>query len=238
VSQPRSAPLGPVSGNLLVAVADDRRTAVVARQTLAADRGSFHAVVFRAEAMPLVLVEVAIPVANQRWEYRSSGLWVEAVCEDPGVHWSYGLEAFALALDEPDALLGRGYGHRTALGWELDFLADARTPGTADAPGEVESTIGNAGDDADPVIEVGRVDGLLLTAPAEGGESPFAGEAWRASWTLLSPDPWPVALAAPHGEPTEVALPIDGVGETGPVWWVGHDGETLASRLASPPLPR
>jgi len=209
-------------------VADDRRTALIARQTRLAERGSFHAVVLRAEALPLVLVEVAIPVNNERWEYRSSGLWVEAVCEDPGVHWSYGLEAFALALDQPDELLGRGYGHRTPLGWELDFITNERTV-----------TTGRGDDvDPDPVIEFGRLDGLLLTSPAEGGELPLAGEAWRASWTLLSPDPWPVALAAPVGDPIEVAMPIDGVGESGPVWWVGHDGETMTSRLAAPPPDR
>ncbi len=230
MSQPRSAPLGPVRGNLLVAVADDRRTALVARQTRLADRGSFHAVVLRAEALPLVLVEVDIAVGNERWEYRSSGLWVEAVDEDPGVHWSYGLEAFALALDAPDELLGRGYGHRTALGWELDFVADRGEPAAV----AVADADPDQGIDPDPVIDVGRVDGLLLTAPAEGGELPFAGAAWRASWTLLSPDPWPVSLPAPAGEPIEVALPIDGVGESGPVWWVGHDGQTLTSRLSSP----
>ncbi len=238
MSKPRSPVLGPVVGNLLVAVADDRRTALIARQTRLADRGSFHAVVLRAEALPLVLVEVAIPVGNDRWEYRSSGLWVEAVCEDPGVHWSYGLEAFALALDQPDELLGRGYGHRTPLGWELDFVA-ATDPAMAE-PAMVEpvtdATTASEPADPDPVVELGRIDGLLLTAPVEGGELPLAGAAWRASWSLLSPDPWPVALAAPAGEPTEVALPIDGVGESGPVWWVGHDGETLTSRLDSPPV--
>lgn len=226
--KPAAHEIGPSRGILLVAVADDRRTALVARQARQGDRGSFHAVVLRADALPLVLVEVGVPVTHERWEYRSSGLWVEAVCEDPGVHWSYGLEAFALAIEHGDRvgrydeLLGKGYGHRTPLGWELDFTTDpTRTIGADDEPGA---------DAADPAIEVGRVDGLLLTAPTEGGEMPFAGEAWRASWTLLSPDPWPVELAPPAGDPIEVALPLDGVDGGGPVWWVGHDGHSLGSR--------
>lgn len=230
MAKPRSAALGPVTGNLLVAVADDRQTALVARQARSAGRGALHIVVLRAEAMPLVLVDVGIPISNERWEYRSSGLWVEAVCEDPGVHWSYGLEAFALALDGPDELLGRGYGHRTPLGWELDFLRIGEPPG----PG---AGGGGPAPAADPIVERGRVDGLLLTAPAEGGEVPFSGEAWRASWSLFSPDPWPVTLDAPAGAAIEVALPVDGVGEPGPVWWVGHDGVMLTSRLTSPPPP-
>ncbi|MEL6984650.1 MAG: hypothetical protein AAFO29_19640, partial [Actinomycetota bacterium] len=161
-------------------------------------------------------------------EYRSSGLWVEAVCEVPGVHWSYGLEAFALAIDRPDELLGKGYGHRTALGWELDF-----TTGSGDATDVSSGSVSGAGSvpgDEDPIVETGRVDGLLLTSPAEGGELPFSGAGWRASWTLLSPDPWPVELAPPDGPPIEVALPLDGVDGGGPVWWVGHDGQAMTSR--------
>ncbi|MEL6983721.1 MAG: hypothetical protein AAFO29_14955, partial [Actinomycetota bacterium] len=73
VPNPAAHEIGPVSGVLLVAVADDRRHAVVARQTRTADVGAFHAVVLRADALPLVLVEVGVPVAHQRWEYRSSG---------------------------------------------------------------------------------------------------------------------------------------------------------------------
>ena len=51
------------------------------------------------------------------------------MCEEPGRRWTYGLEAFALAVDDPAELLGRGYGHRVPLGWELEFEApaDART---------------------------------------------------------------------------------------------------------------
>lgn len=33
---------------------------------------------------------------------RTHGLWLSLVCETPGEHWSVGLEAFALAVDDPD----------------------------------------------------------------------------------------------------------------------------------------
>lgn len=33
---------------------------------------------------------------------RSHGLWLTVTCETPGEHWSVALEAFALAVDDPD----------------------------------------------------------------------------------------------------------------------------------------
>ena len=32
---------------------------------------------------------------------RANGLWLSLVCETPGEHWSIGLEAFALLVDDP-----------------------------------------------------------------------------------------------------------------------------------------
>jgi hypothetical protein len=32
---------------------------------------------------------------------RADGLWLSLVCETPGEHWSIGLEAFALLVDDP-----------------------------------------------------------------------------------------------------------------------------------------
>jgi hypothetical protein len=203
-----------------------------------------------------VIAETAIPVDNGRWELRSSGLWVDLVTETPSVHWSYGLEAFALAIDRPDELLGRGYGHRTPLGWELEFESD---PARLDRPA--------------PGVEhqPGRVDGLLLTAPdggqgprdgepasegPGGGEVPLAGPAERRSWAPTDPGPaggtgvggtgtadvgfgpcpglerWRPELAAPAGAPIEIALPLEPT-DAGPgsVWLVGHDGTRLTSRL-------
>ena len=52
---------------------------------------------------PLVAVrdhEVDLPVPGGL-EVRASGLWTELVCETPLDHWSVGLEAFGVALDDP-----------------------------------------------------------------------------------------------------------------------------------------
>jgi len=50
-------------------------------------------------------------------ELRGNGLWADHNLEDPFVHWSVGLEAFALALDHP----GDDRGLRVPLGYDLDW---------------------------------------------------------------------------------------------------------------------
>lgn len=81
---------------------------------------------------PIVIAEVDIATPATGWELRASGLWADHNCETPLEHWSYGLEAFALAIDDHAELVGRGFGDRTPLGWELDF--EATEPAYAEGP--------------------------------------------------------------------------------------------------------
>src|SRR5262249_32810994 len=52
-------------------------------------------------------------------------LWAELFCEAPGDHWTFGLEAFGIRLDEPqDALRPGGeIGERVAVGLDLEWEA-------------------------------------------------------------------------------------------------------------------
>ena len=50
-------------------------------------------------------------------EFRADGLWVEFVCETPGEHWSFGLEAFGLRVDDPAEEIGE----RIAVGFDLEW---------------------------------------------------------------------------------------------------------------------
>ncbi len=121
---------------------------------------------------PIGLVERDIVAPAQRWEVRASGLWADHVCETPLLHWSYGLEAFALAVDEVDALVTHGRGQRVPLGWEIEFEAE----GPAAALGRVRR------DGVEPVPgfrQLGRVHGILLDAD---GERPFDGVGIRTRW--------------------------------------------------------
>lgn len=74
---------------------------------------------------PLVAVrdhEVELPRGNDL-EVRASGLWAALHCETALEHWSIGMEAFGVALDDPlDSWRGE-LGHRVAVGLDLEWEA-------------------------------------------------------------------------------------------------------------------
>lgn len=54
-------------------------------------------------------------------ELGASWLWADLVCETPLEHWTVGLEAFGVALDDPTESYRSGRGDRTALGFDLEW---------------------------------------------------------------------------------------------------------------------
>ena len=79
---------------------------------------------------PVVVRDHEVPLPRQGLEIRADGLWGELTCETPFEHWSYGLEAFGVRLDDPiDALHGE-IGERMPVGldieWEIE--PDANDP--------------------------------------------------------------------------------------------------------------
>ena len=63
------------------------------------------------------------PPSGPGLEVRASGLWTELVCETPLDHWSVGLEAFGVALDDPLEAWGRERGDPWALGLDVEWEA-------------------------------------------------------------------------------------------------------------------
>jgi hypothetical protein len=63
------------------------------------------------------------PPAGRGLEVRASGLWTELVCETPLDHWSVGLEAFGVALDDPLEAWGQERGDPWALGLDVEWEA-------------------------------------------------------------------------------------------------------------------
>jgi hypothetical protein len=59
-------------------------------------------------------------------EVRGQGIWSAINCETPLDHWSVGLEAFALALDDPLEALRSERGDLIGLGYDLEW--EATTP--------------------------------------------------------------------------------------------------------------
>ncbi|MDQ1366425.1 MAG: hypothetical protein QOE57_2467 [Acidimicrobiaceae bacterium] len=76
----------------------------------------------------LVLVrdhEVELP-RGRDLEVRGEGIWSAVNCETPLDHWSVGLEAFAVALDDPAEAYRGERGDRIGLGYDLEW--EATTP--------------------------------------------------------------------------------------------------------------
>jgi hypothetical protein len=76
---------------------------------------------------PLIAVrdhEVGLP-RGRELEVRSEGLWSALTCEDPNDHWSIGLEAFAVAMEDPAEAYRGEWGDRVGLGFDLEWEASA-----------------------------------------------------------------------------------------------------------------
>ncbi len=151
----------------------------------------FHGVVLRLDADPVVVAEFDVPLPRHGWEIRASGLWADHVRETPMDHWSYGLEAFGLAVDDPEELLGGAVGRREPLGWELEF--EARAP----ARYATDQRYGQAG----------SVHGLILDP---SGSIEVDGYGVRSHWWGTS-TPTSIGLGdEPSGRPLLVYPTIDG----------------------------
>lgn len=103
----------------------------------------------------VVVVETDLVLPADSLELRGSGIWADHICEDPLVHWSYGLEAFGLALDDPATALAAPApapgthvevrGDRVPLGFDLEWeVADLAPVPLADGfahPGRLHGEI-------------------------------------------------------------------------------------------------
>jgi len=134
----------------------------------------------------LVVLDHDVPFRSSPFEVRTTGLWADHVCEAPFEHWTLGLEAFALGVDDPRELLGRQLGDQVPLGFDLEWEADGPVldePGGPEASGyEVpcrvhgEVLVGQATRDVEAVghrrHRWGRPDrhGWSLAGTVEGGE--------------------------------------------------------------------
>ncbi len=88
----------------------------------------------RPEGGRLVVVnDQEVPRPRAGLELRAEGLWAEMICETPLEHWSYGLEAFGLALDDPETT--EALGDRVPVGWDLEWEATAAPVAAADGSG-------------------------------------------------------------------------------------------------------
>ncbi|MCU1459529.1 MAG: hypothetical protein JWL73_3621 [Actinomycetia bacterium] len=93
-----------------------------------ARRAWYWAYVVRPDEGPVAVRDHDVPYPREGLEVRAEGLWAELICETPLEHWSLGLEAFGVQLDDPlDATRGE-IGTRMPVGldveWEIMAPAD------------------------------------------------------------------------------------------------------------------
>jgi len=84
----------------------------------------YHAVLTGPHRQLLAVLDHHVPFRSSPLEVRTEGLWADHVCETPYDHWTVGLEAFALGVDDPMELHGRQHGDHVALGLDLEWEAD------------------------------------------------------------------------------------------------------------------
>jgi len=75
-------------------------------------------------------------------EVRGQGIWSAVNCETPLDHWSVGLEAFALALDDPTEAWHSERGDLVGLGFDLEWEATAPARATGDGYGQPSRVTG------------------------------------------------------------------------------------------------
>ena len=104
---------------------------------------------------PYILVrelDVRPPRSAASLEIRAEALWADLVCEEPFAHWSIGMEAFGVALDDPNDALGDERGDRIGLGFDLGWEVPSDWAGVAvqaqsgDATGSYEQVGAVAGE--------------------------------------------------------------------------------------------
>lgn len=94
------------------------------RVTRLVDRSWYEAALAGPRRQLLAVLDHDVPFRSAPLEVRTTGLWADHTCETPLDHWTVGLEAFALGVDDPLELHGRQLGDQVALGFDLEWETD------------------------------------------------------------------------------------------------------------------
>ena len=89
-----------------------------------ASRSAWYVAALLGSERPLVLVvdpQIRIEELSPYLEFRAEGIWAQHVCETPMQHWTIGLEAFGVTLDQLEDAMGDQWGIRTGVGLDLEW---------------------------------------------------------------------------------------------------------------------
>ena len=84
----------------------------------------YHAFLAGPGRQLVAVTDTEVPLPRGPLEIRTTGLWATHICETPLDHWTIGLEAFGLGVDDPAELYGRQLGDRVPLGFDLEWEAE------------------------------------------------------------------------------------------------------------------
>ena len=76
---------------------------------------------------PVAVVSTDLPVPAHGMQMRGPGIWLELICEEPLDHWTVGLEAFGVTVDDGEEISVDTRGDLTPIGLDLDL--DTVEPG-------------------------------------------------------------------------------------------------------------
>jgi hypothetical protein len=71
------------------------------------------------EGVVVVHDDDVTPPRGEQLVIRGEGLWAELLCETPGEHWSFGLEAFGVRFADEAEAAASDRGDRVAVGFDL-----------------------------------------------------------------------------------------------------------------------
>lgn len=87
------------------------------------DRASYQAFLAGTGRQLVAVLDDDVPLPATGLEIRTTGLWATHICETPFDHWTVGLEAFGVGVDDPGEIYGRQYGDQVPLGFDLEWEA-------------------------------------------------------------------------------------------------------------------
>ena len=171
----------------------------------AQSRSWYRSVLVRPDQPLLVIEDLDAPLPRQDLELKSEGLWADHVCEAPMRQWTVANEAYAVALDDPEEAIGRGYGVPTPVAFDVEWYAGAPVTRVADGYrqcGEVHALIELPGGPLSFVAPAWRDHrwGPFVLPDVVGADEQVDG------WSFVVP--W--RLPAPFGAVVEDVLTNDG----------------------------
>lgn len=196
-----------------------------ARLTLVPQSGVawYHGFLTGPDRQLVAVLDTDVPIPSDGLEIRTTGLWATHICETPFDHWTIGLEAFGLGVDDVTEIYGRQYGDRVPLGFDLEWEA-----------------LGSGADDMpDGYRQPCEVSGEILVG---ADEIDFVGWGWRDhQWGVLTT--WDRRWLDVRGRLDDgtwfAAHVIDGdvTGASGSLDGVGAEVRSASQVMAGPGLP-